>query len=219
MYEYDLFRSIAHDLKTPLAIISSEVQNVIDLLDYDKNEHEIRTSLASAQFEAMKMAHIVDKVIKDVYITEFQKEMIPISVCELIEDVAGSNINLFKLNGNNLNIKVSGSPPKVLGNYDSLALVISNLLSNANRFTENGNITISVCADGFVVTIIVSDTGRGIREDLLPHIFQRGVSADGTGLGLFICKTAIDMHNGDIWAESEFGKGFKVFIRLPVFGE
>ena len=211
----DLFRNIAHDMKAPLTIISSEVQNVADLLDYDKNEHEMRESLLNAQKEVMNIARKVDKVIQEISMTEFSEEMKPLNIKEVIENTARTYRNLLKLNGNHLNVDIPMILPMVPGNYDSLSLMLSNLLSNANRFTKNGSITITAKAYKNMVKVIISDNGRGVNEELLPHIFKRGISTGGTGLGLSICKTVIETHNGKIWAESEYNKGMKIYFTLP----
>ena len=67
------------------------------------------------------------------------------------------------------------------------------------------------------VTVTVSDNGEGVKPELLPHIFERGVSDGGTGLGLPICKEVIDAHNGKIFIESEYGMGTAVTFTLPVY--
>ena len=69
------------------------------------------------------------------------------------------------------------------------------------------------------ITVTVRDSGAGVTPEIMPHIFERGVSEGGTGLGLAICKTAIEAHNGTITVESEQGKGAAVILTLPVYEE
>jgi signal transduction histidine kinase len=213
-----LFRNIAHDMKTPLTIISSEIQNVADLLDYGIDEKEMRNSLSGAQNEVLKIAKNLDKYLEESTITERPYEMNPLSVAGLIEGSADTYRNFLKQSGNDLNVEIPAPLPDIAGNYMSLSLVISNLISNSNKFTKRGTITMEAISDGKTVTISVCDDGQGIKPDMLPHIFSRGTSTGGTGLGLFICKTIVEAHLGNIWAESEHGKGTRIFITLPAAG-
>jgi signal transduction histidine kinase len=213
-----LFRNIAHDLKTPLTIISSEIQNIADLIDFGMDETEMRKSLAGAQSEVMKMAQNVDKFLEESSISEQPYEVKLLDVAKLIENTADTYRNFLRQSGNELNIAISAPLPDVTGSFSSLSLVLSNLISNANKFTKNGIITMEAVSDGNMVTISVCDNGEGIEPKLLPHVFSRGTTSGGTGLGLFICKTIVEAHFGKIWIESEFGEGTRVFIMLPTIG-
>jgi signal transduction histidine kinase len=213
-----LFRNIAHDMKTPLTIISSEIQNIADLMDFGMDEAEMRKSLAGAQSEVMKMAQSVDKFLEESSISEQPYEVKLLDVAKLIEDTADTYRNVLRQSGNELDIAIPAPLPSVTGSFSSLSLVLSNLISNANKFTKKGIITIEAASDGNAVTISVSDNGEGIEPKLLPHVFSRGTTSGGTGLGLFICKTIVEAHFGKIWVESEYGKGTRMFIELPSVG-
>ena len=65
--------------------------------------------------------------------------------------------------------------------------------------------------------VTVKDTGDGISAELLPRVFERGVSAGGTGFGLYLCKTVVESHGGRIWIESEPGSGTTVSLALPTY--
>jgi signal transduction histidine kinase len=104
--------------------------------------------------------------------------------------------------------------------------VFSNLISNANRYTRNGEVTITVRVinktaefeEGFIA-VTVNDTGMGIKPERLENIFKRGVSDKGSGLGLYICKTAIEAQGGNIFINSDYGKGTKVTFTIPLEDE
>jgi signal transduction histidine kinase len=101
-----------------------------------------------------------------------------------------------------------------------LGQLVSNLLSNAGRHTKNGEITISLTQEGNRLITTVADTGEGIDPAMLPRIFERGASGDGsTGYGLSICKTVVETHGGEIRIESEPGKGTAARFTLPIRGE
>jgi signal transduction histidine kinase len=67
------------------------------------------------------------------------------------------------------------------------------------------------------IIITVRDTGIGISSEILPRVFERGVSTDGTGYGLYLCKTIVESHGGKIWIESEPGNGATIYYTLPVY--
>lgn len=111
----------------------------------------------------------------------------------------------------------------VLVDGDRLREVITNLFDNAVKYTPEGKVTIGLTGNDQVVQCYVRDTGPGIPAEDLPHLFQKFYRVDnsatrtigGTGLGLFICKKIIELYNGRIWAESEFGKGSTFYMNLP----
>ena len=116
--------------------------------------------------------------------------------------------------------------PLVLADVFRISQVVSNLLANATSYTpQGGNITVSVRKknDKFL-EIAITDTGIGIPNDALPKLFTKffrvsGVleeGSKGTGLGLYIAKMIIDMHHGEISAESTLGKGSTFRFTLPI---
>jgi len=91
------------------------------------------------------------------------------------------------------------------------------LIANANRFTRNGEIRINAVEEDGFVAVVVRDNGAGIKPDLLPHVFTRGVTDGGTGLGLPICKSAIESMGGEIMIKSDYGQGTAITFTLPVY--
>jgi Amt family ammonium transporter len=129
---------------------------------------------------------------------------------------------------------VAPSLPRVRADSMRVRQVLLNLLSNASKFTDEGSITLRARAVEAVgpysgrlepfVEISVIDTGGGIQADDMPKLFEPFSQVDasatrkvgGTGLGLSICRQLVELHNGRIWAESEFGKGSTFTFILPV---
>ena len=110
--------------------------------------------------------------------------------------------------------------PYILANPDMLIQILFNLANNANRHTENDTVAIIICTKGDMVQFQVQDKGAGIPAHILDKIFERGVSGDGsTGLGLVICKEAVEIHGGTIEIESEQGRGATVTFTLPIYNE
>jgi signal transduction histidine kinase len=107
---------------------------------------------------------------------------------------------------------------------DKLKQILLNLLSNAAKFTEKGEIKVAAWQENGNVKLIVSDTGIGMKKEALDHIFEEFRQAEkttasqygGTGLGLAIVKRFINLMGGDIGVESEVGKGSKFTITIPI---
>jgi two-component system sensor histidine kinase BaeS len=114
--------------------------------------------------------------------------------------------------------------PDIFASEVRLSQLINNLVSNSARYTPSGGkIYIKAREEGDNILVCVEDEGGGIEPDALPHIFEDFYKGDpeskeGTGLGLSICKRIVDMHHGDIWAESpipETGKGTRIAFTIP----
>jgi signal transduction histidine kinase len=113
--------------------------------------------------------------------------------------------------------------PQVWGDKQELRRVFVNLMGNAIHYTPSGGkIEVSATVDSHLITITVSDTGRGIPEQDIPQLFQRfsqGTSkqrSSGTGLGLYLSRQIVEAHHGSIWVESIEGQGSRFSLTLPI---
>lgn len=105
---------------------------------------------------------------------------------------------------------------------DHLRETMSNLIENAIKYTKEGSVSVNVTGDEDHVTISIADTGIGIAQEDLPHLFQKFYRIDnsdtreigGTGLGLYLCRRLVESMNGRLWVESTFGKGSTFFVQL-----
>jgi signal transduction histidine kinase len=101
--------------------------------------------------------------------------------------------------------------------------VFQNIVDNSIKYTNEGQVIVRLTGDGSIIQAQVQDTGIGIPAEDIGHLFQKFYRVDnsstrtigGTGLGLFICKRVVELYNGHIWVESEYGKGSTFFINLP----
>lgn len=106
---------------------------------------------------------------------------------------------------------------------DRLREVITNLFDNAVKYTDKGKLSLGLTGNNEVVQFYIRDTGNGIPDEDIPHLFQKFYRVDnsstrtvgGTGLGLFICRKIIELYKGRIWVESQQGKGTTFYINLP----
>jgi len=226
------FQDMSHDFKTPLTVISVNLLDSLHMLEYGINESDLRENLDDAQREVMRLARMVDNTIKQSQGTRQGMELLDLPA--LLRESAETYRVLIERNGNRLSLEIPSSLPPIIGNADTLSLVLSNLISNANRYTRGGLITVSAgVRDVYVkdidpvsqptdniqpvsVLVSVTDTGTGIKPELIPTIFKRGVSEYGTGLGLSICKSAIESHGGLIGITSNLGEGTTVYFTIPI---
>ena len=118
------------------------------------------------------------------------------------------------------NLEILYEPTHIIVNADKerIIQVISNLLSNALKFTSKGIIQITTKIQKNDVVVIVKDSGTGIHQEILPRLFQKFVtkSDKGTGLGLYISKNIINSHKGNIWAQNNKDGGATFFFSLPL---
>jgi signal transduction histidine kinase len=125
--------------------------------------------------------------------------------------------------GLDLAVDIDESIPRISFDKDRIVGVLTNLVSNAIKYTEKGNITISTKQEDDTVRVAVQDTGIGIKAEDIKKLFQvfeqldstRDKKKGGTGLGLAISSDIILAHKGKIWAESKEGKGSTFYFTIP----
>ena len=208
----------SHEMRTPLTVISVNVQTVMGLLkrmDGVTEDAEAQGLLRDAQAEIMRLSRMVDGMLSLNSIAD-STQMEKIDFSALLLNTAEMMRLLLAKQGNRLAARIS-EPLAVFGSSDLLSQVVINLLQNAAAHTENGEIRLEAARSGGEITVTVSDNGTGIPAKLLPHVFERGVSEGGTGMGLYISKTVVESHGGSIQIESEEGRGTTVTFALPVY--
>lgn len=143
---------------------------------------------------------------------------------ELIRSAMSTAVGLTKDKPIQLHHEIEDNLPTLEADPTRLRQLLLNLLSNAAKFTDQGDITVRACRDGNQIVLSVQDTGIGIPHDKREAIFQEFRQADegsarsyqGTGLGLAICQRLVEMHSGRIWVESTLGVGSTFFVSLPL---
>ncbi|MDR2568999.1 MAG: sensor histidine kinase, partial [Oscillospiraceae bacterium] len=212
----EFFQNMSHDFKTPLNVISTSVNTVRDMFDYSDDKDTMRNILKSAQDEAMRMSRMVDSSLTYSSLSDNRLIMEEIDLALLLRESAETYRALLDRHENILRVEIPETFSPISGNADMLLHVLSNLLSNANRYTRGGEIVITATQSDGLIIVKVIDNGSGVRPELLPRIFERGVSESGTGLGLSICKTAIESHGGKIDIYSKINEGTTVEFTIPI---
>jgi len=221
--------TVSHELRTPLnAIIGVTEMLVEDARALKRGVEELepleRVLRASHHLLAL-LNDILDLSKIDAGKMELQFESF--SIAPLVEDVVNTIRPLAQKNGNQLVVDCSADVGKMHADQTRIRQALLNLVSNANKFTERGKVTISAQReeeDGRAwITLAVTDTGIGMTPELIGQLFQEFVQADatttrkygGTGLGLVISRRFCQMMGGNITVESEVGRGSTFTIRLP----
>lgn len=203
----DFVANVSHELKTPLAV----VQNYCILLQNPELTHEERTQYVKSITNATRrLTELINNILKlnklenQQIFPEFSSVNLSESLCE--------SILLFEKDWDKKNIDLQTDIPDnvfIHADGELLALVWSNLLSNALKFTpDGGTVKLRLTDSPERITVTVSDNGCGIPEEALPHIFEKFYQGDksrssqGNGLGLALVKRVVDIHGGTVNAVS-----------------
>jgi len=210
--------NLSHEIKTPLTVILSDIQRIgREIRKQGFENARVKESISRANDEVMRMARLTDSAIKMASMQEYHDKMDFINAASLFSTSAEGYRSIIEKKGNTLTINAEKNLPRIYGNADQLIGVLSNLLTNANKHTQNGEIIINIESRERFVAATVKDTGAGIPAEILPQVFNRGVSGSGsTGMGLPICKNIVEAHGGKIDIKSVRGKGTIVTFTIAV---
>lgn len=219
-----LTSDISHELRTPLTSIQTHLEAMIDGIWEASPER-----LNSVNEEVIRLSHLVNQ-LKNLTKYDDEKNKLHISevdLKQLIKNIIYNN----QSSAFEKNIKIEYDLEKIIANVDKekISQVIVNLISNAIRYTncncdKEGKIIIRLFKVDEFIKISVKDDGIGIPKESLDYIFERFYRVDksrcrntgGTGIGLTISKSIIDLHNGSIEVKSEINEGSEFIITLPL---
>jgi signal transduction histidine kinase len=216
--------TVSHELRTPLTIIKEDIALIMDGAA-GRVKSKQKEILEIAQRNIDRLARLINDVL------DFQKlqsgrakfNMQDNNINNIIETVYSTMAGTVKKKGVELQLAIDNTLPKVTFDSDKMIQVLTNLISNAMKFTDKGSITISTRKIENAIRVSVIDTGCGMKQEDLPKLFQQfqqlgsgNRKTGGTGLGLAISKDIVEKHSGKIWVESEFGKGTTMHFLLPI---
>ncbi|HHS96492.1 MAG TPA: GAF domain-containing protein [Chloroflexi bacterium] len=219
--------NMSHELRTPLNSIIGFSRVILKGIDGPITEMQ-RQDLEAIYNSGQHLLGLINDIldISKIEAGKMELDFKPVDLKEVIHGVMSTAIALVKDKPIELQQSVPADLPTIIADERRVRQILLNLVSNAAKFTDEGFIRVEVTYDDEYVTISVSDTGIGIPEDKLPKIFEAFTQVDaspsrkygGTGLGLTITKSFIELHGGEIWVESEVGKGSTFTFRLPIQG-
>ncbi len=217
--------SMSHELRTPLNSIIGFSKVLLNRFDGELTERQ-ETYIRSVHNSGAHLLQLINGILDFSRIEAGKLEMISeeLDLHELIDECIESSMPLARGKQMKLEKNVPLELPPLSGDRTKVKQILLNLLSNAIKFTAQGRVLVSVVAEPDAIRVSVADTGIGIREDDLAHLFEPfqqldnpvARSAGGTGLGLAISKKFVELHGGRIWAESRENQGSTFHFTLPL---
>lgn len=214
---------LAHELRNPLAPIA----NALEVLDRSPPEHQAARMREMMRGQVRRMARLIDDLLDVSRITHGKVAMRrePVSIRDVCQAAIDTVKHLIDNRGQRLRIAIDEDLPRALGDKVRLEQIVCNLLSNASKYgRDGGRIELIVTGTGAGIQIVVEDDGQGIAADFLPRVFdmfaQGHASVDrpdgGLGIGLTLVKSLVELHGGDVKAESDGpGLGARFTVSLP----
>jgi PAS domain S-box-containing protein len=214
----ELLGIVAHDLRNPLHIVAMDANALRSCEELKVRDIGKELSMVCQRMDRL-IKDLLDLTRIDAGLFSVKRARVPLR--ELIEDTIQSEKLLALSARVELETVLSAHVPDIWADHDRVIQVLDNLIGNAIKFTDSGGTIVLTVESGMGEAIFsVSDTGKGIAEADLPHIFDRFWRASeterrGAGLGLAIVKGIVEAHNGRVWVESSPGQGSRFFFTIP----
>lgn len=214
----------SHELRTPLQGIIGLSESMIEETTLPDHQENLSMIISSGK----RLNNLVNDILDFSKLKNFDIELLrkPLNLRVLVDIVLRNNVPLVRGKELELVNAIPEDVPAIDGDENRLQQILYNLIGNAIKFTETGRIEVSGerGAESDMILIRVKDTGTGIPANKQEAIFQEFQQADGsvsreftgTGLGLSISKRLVELHGGQMWVESEEGKGSTFFFTLPI---
>ncbi|MBC2579416.1 response regulator [Clostridium sp. DJ247] len=224
----EFFTNISHEIKTPLNVISSTIQ-LLKSLDGSKQlgDERIKYYFDIINQNSFRLLRLINNLIDTTKIdgNYLSLHLVSGNIIYVIEELVQSVAAFINSHGINIIFDTEIEEKIILFDEEKIERIILNLLSNAVKFTnDNGSIFVNIYDKGYFIEISVRDTGIGIPKNKLDFIFERFAQVDksttrkkeGSGIGLALVKSLVEMHGGTICVKSELGKGSEFIVTLPV---
>lgn len=222
---------VSHELRTPLNLIlgfTEAMHKMPELYRGAVFTPELRGDIREVYRSARYLLSLVDDVLDLSRVEQTDLALMPqeTDITTLIREATSAVAGLFRGRPVRLREEFSDPIPPCIVDPTRIRQVLTNLLTNAARFTAEGEVCVSAWFDGNYqeIVVCVSDTGPGLPAEDRTRVFDAffqvtgslGREYGGSGLGLAICKTFVQLHGGRIWVESEVGQGSRFYFSLPL---
>jgi signal transduction histidine kinase len=224
-YKSQFLASMSHELRTPMNAVLGYTRMLL-MNVYGELPEKVRDVHGRIDKSGRHLLGLINDVLDFSKIEAGQLTLTvnPYSIKDVIQAVVAGTQSLATEKNLVLTTTIPGDLPSASGDERRIAQVLLNLVGNAIKFTDSGEVRIDVVAENGDLLVSVSDTGPGIPETERAKIFDEFRQAEGsitqkkggTGLGLAIAKRIVELHGGKIWVESEVGKGSKFTFTLPM---
>ena len=210
-------RRLDHELKNPLTTLRAGL-STLSLTNLDTQQQHL---VAAMQTETLRLSRLVTDLRKLADLEMQPLNLQPIDIEAFVSSIIQIERDRFETGGRQLTSHIDSTQPIWMADEDLLALAIHNLLDNAFKYTQTGDVIHLEISAQHDLTIRISDSGIGIPPDALPYIWnelyrvERTQKISGSGIGLALVKAIVERHNGTVDVESEPGQGTSASIRLP----
>lgn len=227
----DFLNTMAHELRTPMNVIIGTYQLFADGF-YGELSQENKKGLEPIRRNSIELLNLINGVLD---LARLETKRVPLQIeefrlKEIIEDLVTSFTPLLNEKGLALKLRIEDPQLTIKSDSAKIKEILQNLLANAIKYTDTGEIEIRARPLPFSATerghlsFCVRDTGIGIKETDVPHIFEAFYMADGvnrkkypgSGLGLSIVRRLVELLQGDIQVQSQWGRGSSFTVRLPL---
>ena len=217
------FSNVSHEFRTPLTLMLGPIEEM--LTDAAKLPAGHREKLEIAHRNSLRLLKLVNSLLdfSRIEAGRLQASFEPVDLATLTNELASTFRSAMETAGLDLVVDCPPLPEQVYVDPEMWEQIVLNLLSNAFKFTLKGSVTVSVRAAGSSAQLTISDTGSGIPESELPHIFERfhrvegapGRSYEGTGIGLALIQELVKLHGGTVSVESKVDQGSAFRVSVP----
>ena len=218
--------NVSHELKTPLTTIKAYIESLLDWGLAEESPQKIRENIEKMEEDAKRMTALVENLL---LLSQIDSQLMNLRMTQYNPvKIMRSVLSQMQVQADEKHIKLSMSVlsiiPPVFGEAHSLERILTNLVSNAIKYTQAGGIvTLSVQLTNEYISLKVSDNGMGVSTENVNRLFERFFRVDstgsrqfgGTGLGLSIAKELTEIQGGQISVESQVGKGTTFFVTIP----
>lgn len=218
----DFIAVASHELRTPLGLILGHSTFLYELIKDEQQRKHLDIIIRNAN----RLKNIIEAMatVNSSATGSSRINQIEFSINSLIKKIVKTHQLIAERKKINVNLVLPDENVKIIADEEKVGIAINSLIINAITFTDtHGQIGIIIDPLPGYIQIVVTDNGIGIPRKDLPHVFDRFYQVSshltrrhgGMGLGLSVAKAMIEMHNGQIWVDSEEGKGSKFYILLP----
>jgi len=216
----------SHQLRTPLSAIKGYLSMILEG-SYGQLPEKVKEKMENVFQSNERLIKLVNDIlnVSKIEAGEIEMNWERVDLREIIKEVINELSIKAKEKNLYLNFEEPKEVPKVLLDSEKIRQVILNLIDNAIRYTQEGGVNVKLQMSKGKLQIVIADTGEGLTKEEKEKLFERfsrGTAGtkfwtEGAGLGLYIVRRFVEMHNGKIWAESEGrGKGSTFFVELPI---
>lgn len=220
----EFFTNVSHEFRTPLTLMLGPLQDALEAVDPalpEEHQERVGTALDAAR----RLLKLVNNLLTFSSLEAGSEygDRRPVDLAALTTDVASGFRSAVERAGLRLDVRCAPLQRPVLIDPEHWTTIVTNLLSNALKFTFTGGVEVRLTGDGDEVLLEVRDTGVGIPVEELPRLFDRfhrvkgtaSRSHEGSGIGLALVKELAVLHGGDVEVTSEIGAGTRFAVRLP----